>query len=138
MSIQSDECEIIVPRNETEKQLRDFSEESIPFTEFDYFSAELPKDDVNVLPSDYDNSLGTTGDFVNERPTVSHSQQTTATYGFSGYNQQNNSSSQERIYLKVPYAEKDEAKSLGARWDSGSRKWYITSNLDQELFKKWQ
>lgn len=30
-----------------------------------------------------------------------------------------------RIYIDVKYAEKDEAKKLGARWDSGFKKWYI-------------
>lgn len=29
-----------------------------------------------------------------------------------------------RTYLDVPYAEKDAAKTLGARWDQTSRKWY--------------
>ncbi|MFE2559044.1 DUF5710 domain-containing protein [Streptomyces sp. NPDC059352] len=30
----------------------------------------------------------------------------------------------ERIWLDVPYAEKDEAKRGGARWDPGARRWY--------------
>jgi hypothetical protein len=29
-----------------------------------------------------------------------------------------------RVYLDVPYAEKDEAKTHGARWDSTARRWY--------------
>ncbi len=29
-----------------------------------------------------------------------------------------------RIWLDVPYAEKDEAKAQGARWDSAARRWY--------------
>jgi hypothetical protein len=29
-----------------------------------------------------------------------------------------------RIYLDVPYAEKDAAKALGARWDSAAKRWY--------------
>lgn len=29
------------------------------------------------------------------------------------------------IYLNVPYKEKDEAKQLGAKWDSSKKKWYI-------------
>jgi ribonuclease HI len=33
-----------------------------------------------------------------------------------------------RIYLRVPYAQKDEAKGLGAKWDSQSKKWYIYDN----------
>ena len=29
-----------------------------------------------------------------------------------------------RLYLNVPYGEKDSAKSLGAKWDAEVRKWY--------------
>jgi hypothetical protein len=30
----------------------------------------------------------------------------------------------ERVYLSVPFSEKEEAKRLGARWDGGARLWY--------------
>lgn len=30
----------------------------------------------------------------------------------------------ERIWLDVPFGEKDQAKAAGARWDSGARSWY--------------
>ena len=34
-----------------------------------------------------------------------------------------------RVYLSVPYSEKEEAKALGCRWDSDRKKWYcIDSN----------
>jgi hypothetical protein len=42
-----------------------------------------------------------------------------------------------KTFLKVPYAEKDAAKNLGARWDAAKRKWYIPPGLDQSLFSKW-
>lgn len=29
-----------------------------------------------------------------------------------------------RVYLDVPYAEKDAAKTLGARWDQAAKRWY--------------
>ena len=29
-----------------------------------------------------------------------------------------------RIWLDVPFGEKDEAKAQGARWDPGARRWY--------------
>ena len=32
-----------------------------------------------------------------------------------------------RIYLNVPFAEKDAAKALGARWDPKARQWYAPS-----------
>lgn len=42
-----------------------------------------------------------------------------------------------RIYIEVPYAQKDEAKRLGARWDVEVRRWYITDKQDVLLFSKW-
>ena len=43
----------------------------------------------------------------------------------------------ERIYLNCPYDDKDECKSLGGRWDSDERKWYITVEMDAEPFDQW-
>lgn len=42
-------------------------------------------------------------------------------------------------YLEVPFKEKDQAKSLGARWDSASKKWYVPSELEEQLdqFQRW-
>lgn len=42
-------------------------------------------------------------------------------------------------FLEVPFREKDEAKLLGARWDAASKKWYVPTELSEqlELFKKW-
>lgn len=42
-----------------------------------------------------------------------------------------------KTYLNVPYAEKDAAKGLGARWDAAVKKWYVPANLDCTLFAKW-
>ena len=30
-----------------------------------------------------------------------------------------------KLYLNIPYSEKDEAKKLGAKWDSKKKKWFI-------------
>ena len=43
-----------------------------------------------------------------------------------------------RLNLKVPFAEKDDAKKLGARWDAGRKLWYIDGHLDATLFSRWQ
>lgn len=42
-------------------------------------------------------------------------------------------------FLEVPFREKDQAKSLGARWDNISKKWYVPSELKDELnkFERW-
>jgi len=42
-----------------------------------------------------------------------------------------------KVFLKVPYAEKDEAKGLGARWDAAKRKWYVPAGVDKAQFSKW-
>ncbi len=41
------------------------------------------------------------------------------------------------FFLVVPFAEKDEAKSLGARWNAAAKKWYVPPEKDRELFKRW-
>lgn len=41
------------------------------------------------------------------------------------------------FFLVVPFAEKDEAKGLGAKWDAGARKWYVPTGKDNALFKRW-
>ncbi|MFI3271771.1 MAG: zincin-like metallopeptidase domain-containing protein [Pseudomonadota bacterium] len=43
----------------------------------------------------------------------------------------------ERTYLNVGYADKDEAKAIGAKWDRQKRQWYAPANLDKESFAKW-
>lgn len=39
--------------------------------------------------------------------------------------------------LKVPYAEKDEAKALGARWNSARKAWYVPDGKDEAPFARW-
>ncbi|MDB5958339.1 DUF5710 domain-containing protein [Ramlibacter sp.] len=42
-----------------------------------------------------------------------------------------------RTYLNCPFAEKDEAKSLGARWDGAKKRWYIEDAKDLGPFARW-
>lgn len=42
-----------------------------------------------------------------------------------------------RFDLKVPFAEKDAAKKLGARWDAARKLWYVADKADMTLFSKW-
>jgi hypothetical protein len=39
--------------------------------------------------------------------------------------------------LKVPFAEKDQAKKLGARWDPALKVWYVAGALDAAAFAQW-
>jgi hypothetical protein len=41
------------------------------------------------------------------------------------------------VFLDVPFAEKDDAKHLGAKWDSAMRKWYVPHGFDSNLFSQW-
>ena len=47
-------------------------------------------------------------------------------------------SSQEKIYLNIPFKEKDEARALGARWDRQKQSWFIPTGNDPALFTKWE
>lgn len=42
------------------------------------------------------------------------------------------------MYLNVPFAEKENAKQLGAKWDAAKRKWYVPHGVDANLFNQWQ
>lgn len=41
------------------------------------------------------------------------------------------------VFLNVPYAEKDAAKALGARWNPTRRRWYVPDGAATEAFAKW-
>ncbi len=41
------------------------------------------------------------------------------------------------INLKVPFNEKDQAKSLGARWNAEAKLWYVPQGVEAALFQKW-
>jgi hypothetical protein len=43
-----------------------------------------------------------------------------------------------KVFLNVPFEEKDQAKSMGAQWDSAKRQWFVldkAANIDQ--FNPW-
>ncbi len=42
-----------------------------------------------------------------------------------------------RIYLEVAYADRNEVKRRGARWDPIARVWYVPEDRDAALFKAW-
>lgn len=41
------------------------------------------------------------------------------------------------IPLNVPFKEKDEAKSHGARWNPDAKHWYIPAGVEEAPFEKW-
>lgn len=46
-----------------------------------------------------------------------------------------------KIYVKIPYDEKEHGKQLGAKWDPKKKKWYISPTLDikskETILNKW-
>lgn len=42
-----------------------------------------------------------------------------------------------RQYLNVPFAQKDAAKSLGARFDGAVKRWYVDEGRDLAVFGQW-
>lgn len=44
---------------------------------------------------------------------------------------------QKRIYLYVPFNERNEARHLGAMWDDKEKKWFAPKNMDKNIFAKW-
>lgn len=45
--------------------------------------------------------------------------------------------SESRIYLKVPYQEKELAKDYGSRWDSDHKMWFINNYQPVGDFRHW-
>ncbi len=41
------------------------------------------------------------------------------------------------VWLNVPFAQKDKAKRLGARWSAGSKRWYVENVDDLRPFMEW-
>jgi hypothetical protein len=41
------------------------------------------------------------------------------------------------IFLNVPFAEKEEAKKLGAKWDAAKKQWYVPLGKDVNQFVQW-
>lgn len=38
-----------------------------------------------------------------------------------------------KIYLNVPYSQKEFAKKYGARWNPERKRWYVTDSIPSEL-----
>jgi hypothetical protein len=40
--------------------------------------------------------------------------------------------------IAVPFAEKEMAKKLGARWNADRKSWYVPPGVDVALFRQWR
>lgn len=41
------------------------------------------------------------------------------------------------FYLAVPYAQRDQAKALGAKWNPDRKSWYVPAGRPTTPFKRW-
>ena len=46
--------------------------------------------------------------------------------------------SEQRVNLAVPYAEKEAAKAVGARWDKAQKMWYAPPGADLNALNRWR
>ncbi|MCL2029797.1 MAG: zincin-like metallopeptidase domain-containing protein [Deltaproteobacteria bacterium] len=44
----------------------------------------------------------------------------------------------ERVWLKVPYAEKNKAKAAGAKWDGTAKLWFVPAGTNPEPLARWR
>lgn len=49
----------------------------------------------------------------------------------------NQDTERKRIYLNVPFSEKNQAKALGAKWDRHAKAWYARDDMDIKPFAQW-
>lgn len=43
----------------------------------------------------------------------------------------------DRVYVQIPFKEKEQARELGAKWDRQEKSWYIPDGVDKEPFAHW-
>jgi hypothetical protein len=41
--------------------------------------------------------------------------------------------SRKRLFLEVPFNQKNKVKAVGAKWDIINKKWYAPNNLDKKI-----
>ena len=94
------------------------------FREFDEY---LPYTDASVYPEIWKN--------FNYTPFIKHNSQSNTNNVYKKLNNHQN-----KIYLLVPFREKEDAKRLNAKWDNNLKKWYILDNNSNKdlILQKWQ
>ena len=90
-----------------------------PNVQFVHIMAHTEKTDIHSLGNDGADRL------ANQAIGLEHCPYSRSNIGNTDAPQRNTAPRQKHLYLDVPYARKDEAKGLGARWDPSKKKWYI-------------
>ena len=75
---------------------------------------------------------------IAQTPAVERQKQNAMTNEMSQAPNEEVHADRKRIYLNVPFSEKNEAKALGAKWDRRAKAWYARDDMELEPFKRWQ
>ncbi|RCK47774.1 zincin-like metallopeptidase domain-containing protein [Thalassospira profundimaris] len=75
---------------------------------------------------------------ITQTPAVERQKENAMNGEMSQAPNQDTNTERKRIYLNVPFSEKDEAKALGAKWDRRAKAWYARDDMELEPFKRWQ
>ncbi len=103
--------------------------------------ARLNEDKVRRDPNSTDDDISVAKETRKEAEMAAMLNDEDLQRSIAAHEQQQNQSTQQdklvRTYIHVPYREKDEAKSLGARWDRQKQSWYVPPGVDAAIFTKW-
>lgn len=75
---------------------------------------------------------------ITQNPAVERQKENAMSDEMSQAPNQDTNTERKRIYLNVPFSEKDEAKALGAKWDRRAKAWYARDDMELEPLKHWQ
>ncbi|WP_406038127.1 DUF5710 domain-containing protein [Succinimonas sp.] len=130
--------------NDVPGEIPDFCREYIPFSDEEAlrYTRECTFPDPEMFPGDCVSGAAFVppaayGNASSGNVFSGNSRDGNCPAGASAYGRPGQDDNLSRVYLNVPYAEKDTAKGLGARWDSSRRKWYVTDGTDLAPFQKW-
>lgn len=96
---------------------------------FMHVRAHTGKEDVHSVGNEWADKLANRAIGMEECPYS----------GGGGGGGENGKGREKKIYLKVDYGEKEDAKKMGAKWDFSKKKWYIMENCanKREVVEKY-
>lgn len=109
-----------IPNKELVKQTYE-TYKNAPTVRFMYVKAHTQGEDAHSIGNRHADALASQGAADNPDPTVKRIFMNVNKKSGPGQKQ----GTEDRIYLNVPYAQKEIAKKGGAKWDIHEKKWYI-------------
>ena len=93
---------------------------SLENVHFHYIAAHTGLNDIHSIGNEEADRLANLAIGVSECPYIQKSKK---------------ANQSKKIYINLPYDEKEEGKKLGTRWDPKKKKWYILPNLEENKKK---